>query len=546
MVLPSRVAAQDVTVTPLEWAEPDDPPDQLPVAKSPLQPVFPADLRNTPDPGYVLIQRYLDEKGRSLLFVTKATLPAYEEAVHHANHDLKFKPGRRQGQPVNTFTRFAVIFNPASAAPGLADATPRLLAARAVIDPARKTPKGVPSLPPAVVWATVGIDATGQPTKVTDAPPDLTGPIEKSLQSWRFAPARRGGQPVAADIRLPFIVTDGELAFQGESIPPKAIFQTPPVYPRALRESGLRGEVVVDFVVDREGRVTHPTVVRTLNPAFDDAALDAVRRWKFEPGRRGGVPVTTHMQVPMGFVLNGMDDGGSAGVEVPKKANQADWPEELRYDVPPKPRGRTAAVYPYALLRQGVKGEAKVSFIVNEKGRVVAAKVLSATEPDFGAAAVAMVQEWEFEPAIRDGRPTISSLSLTQAFAPGDTELVSLATHDLLETEKMLAKEIVSPAKLDKPLSVANNRAPVFPVTVADTLDQGSATVEVLIDGEGHVRLPRVVTASDPAFGWAAVQATASWRFDPPTRGGFPVTTRVRIPFEFKQHPVHPEAAVQK
>ena len=60
-----------------------------------------------------------------------------------------------------------------------------------------------------------------------------------------------------------------------------------------MRASGMRGDVLVDFVVDSEGRVTRAYVVRSLNPAFDEPALEAVRRWKFEPGRKGGVHAAT-------------------------------------------------------------------------------------------------------------------------------------------------------------------------------------------------------------------------------------------------------------
>jgi TonB family protein len=64
--------------------------------------------------------------------------------------------------------------------------------------------------------------------------------------------------------------------------------------------------------------------------------------------------------------------------------------------------------------------------------------------------------------------------------------------------------------------------------------------VEILIDGDGVVCLPRIVSASDPAFGAAAAQAVFGWQFKPPTKAGQPVLTRVRIPFEFEDKPNAP------
>jgi len=66
---------------------------------------------------------------------------------------------------------------------------------------------------------------------------------------------------------------------------------------------------VVDFIVDREGRVRDPVVSRSLNPAFDVSAIEAVKKWRFVPGMRAGQPVDTSMQVPVIFSLNETADG---------------------------------------------------------------------------------------------------------------------------------------------------------------------------------------------------------------------------------------------
>lgn len=57
--------------------------------------------------------------------------------------------------------------------------------------------------------------------------------------------------------------------------------------------------------------------------------------------------------------------------------------------------------------------------------------------------------------------------------------------------------------------------------------------VDVIVDGEGYVRLPKIVSATDPAFGYAAVQAISQWRFEAPKVHGKATPVRVRAPFEF-------------
>lgn len=79
--------------------------------------------------------------------------------------------------------------------------------------------------------------------------------------------------------------------------------RTPPVYPAEARRRGLSGEVLVEFVVNEEGRVLSPRVVRSSDPVFDAATLRAVERWRFEPGRKNGKPVSFRMTAPVVFTL---------------------------------------------------------------------------------------------------------------------------------------------------------------------------------------------------------------------------------------------------
>jgi periplasmic protein TonB len=72
-------------------------------------------------------------------------------------------------------------------------------------------------------------------------------------------------------------------------------------YPPVLRDSRVAGRVVLELVVDERGRV-RPGSARVTNashPAFGDAALRAVERFQFTPGRMGGVAVPVRVTVPV-------------------------------------------------------------------------------------------------------------------------------------------------------------------------------------------------------------------------------------------------------
>jgi protein TonB len=84
---------------------------------------------------------------------------------------------------------------------------------------------------------------------------------------------------------------------------PVAKYQARPVYPDDMKKKGLSGDVLVDFVVDPEGNVRNAVPARSSERAFEESACNAVSKWKFKPGRKGGGAVYVHMQVPIVFTL---------------------------------------------------------------------------------------------------------------------------------------------------------------------------------------------------------------------------------------------------
>jgi protein TonB len=86
---------------------------------------------------------------------------------------------------------------------------------------------------------------------------------------------------------------------------PRARLQPAPLYPHEAKRDGLAGEVVVEFVVDEAGAVREARVLRAAHRSLEEAALRAVLKWRFEPGRRHGRIVPFRMVVPVVFNLGG-------------------------------------------------------------------------------------------------------------------------------------------------------------------------------------------------------------------------------------------------
>src|SRR4030043_137473 len=75
----------------------------------------------------------------------------------------------------------------------------------------------------------------------------------------------------------------------GEVQPPKLIKKVDPVYPEAARQAGVKGVVILECTTDAYGSVVSVKVLRSI-PALDQAAIDAVKQWVYEPMIIDGKP----------------------------------------------------------------------------------------------------------------------------------------------------------------------------------------------------------------------------------------------------------------
>ncbi len=76
-------------------------------------------------------------------------------------------------------------------------------------------------------------------------------------------------------------------------------------YPDEAKEKGIMGKVILTFIVDENGNIIQPEVVRSADPLLDQAALDMIGKSpKWQPGLYNGKPVKVKMALPVSFALN--------------------------------------------------------------------------------------------------------------------------------------------------------------------------------------------------------------------------------------------------
>jgi RNA polymerase sigma factor (sigma-70 family) len=100
----------------------------------------------------------------------------------------------------------------------------------------------------------------------------------------------------------------------------------------------------------------------------------------------------------------------------------------------PTPKAQPAAIYPPVLKAAGVSGTVHVDFIVDQAGKVRNSFVAKSTSREFEAAALEAVKQWDFNAAVKNGRPIITHMTVPIVFDPARGEGVPAEPEKPAET----------------------------------------------------------------------------------------------------------------
>ncbi len=98
---------------------------------------------------------------------------------------------------------------------------------------------------------------------------------------------------------------DAPLHLTGAMTPPRLLptSRVEPRYTEAARRVRLTGTVILEAVIDEQGEIRQVKVIQGLPLGLDQAAIDAVRHWRFEPARLGTRPVAVYFTLTIRFQL---------------------------------------------------------------------------------------------------------------------------------------------------------------------------------------------------------------------------------------------------
>jgi len=96
---------------------------------------------------------------------------------------------------------------------------------------------------------------------------------------------------------------EGPIQVGGDVNPPEKTFAPQPQYTEIARKARLQGVVIVQAIIDKGGNVTNVKVLKGLGMGLDQAAVDAIKKWKFDPATLNGKPVAVYYNLTVNFRL---------------------------------------------------------------------------------------------------------------------------------------------------------------------------------------------------------------------------------------------------
>ena len=157
--------------------------------------------------------------------------------------------------------------------------------------------------PPDVAVADPSVAPLDVPDRITEEPAWQGDPIATANDSVGLMDGIHDGvDTLTPPPPAPPVDTPPAKVRVGEVRQPVKIHDAAPVYPAIAQSARVQGIVIVQATIGVDGQVIDATVLRSV-PLLDEAALAAVRQWRYTPSRLNGAPVAVVMTVTVNFTL---------------------------------------------------------------------------------------------------------------------------------------------------------------------------------------------------------------------------------------------------
>jgi TonB family protein len=190
---------------------------------------------------------------------------------------------------------------------------------------------------------------------------------------------------------------------------PSLIGRTDPEYSREAKIAKMSGKVRISLVVGEDGMPRDIRVADSPGLGLEEKAIEAVSKWRFKPGLKGGMPVSVAVTVTVNFGL--VRARGDSGWALSRAV--FDPPEGATRPVlnrAPSPRAASALA----------NGSVAISFDVDPNGIGANLHIESSSSPALESEVISIVRGWQFQPGMIDGKPV--SVRCTLEFVEGNIQ----------------------------------------------------------------------------------------------------------------------------
>jgi TonB family protein len=355
-----------------------------------VEPIYPAEARKAGIEGVVIMEATTDLYGRVADVKVLRSIPALDQAAKDAVRQWVYEPMIVDGKPRPVTFTVTLQFT---------------------LDDEKKPKAG--GVVGGVYGGVVSGVSGGVQGGVTGG---VTGGVEGGVTGGVTGGVEGGVKGGVAGGVVGGVVSARELQnFEEDAVravgdvqPPDPIKEVPPRYPEVARQARVEGMVILEAKTDEQGNVIGARVLKSI-PLLDQAAIDAVKQWKYEPIRINGKPrkilftVTVRFALHEGTKEDAMDKFAAGAVRAIKDIK------------PPKTIKEVEAIYPEIARQSRVEGTVILGIKTDVTGKVVDFIILRSI-PLLDQAAIDAVRQWVYEPLVIDGKATPVVFTVTVRF----------------------------------------------------------------------------------------------------------------------------------
>jgi TonB family protein len=288
-----------------------------------------------------------------------------------------------------------------------------------------------------------------------------------------------------------------------------------PTYPPEAQARGQRGIVILEIVIDTQGKVSAAQVIRSI-PPFDEAALAAVRQWEYEVTKVEGKPVSVKLTVPITFAMR-----------IPEIASRQEGIPELR-----------AGAFPPLAPDAREIATATAEITLGAEGSVEELRIVDGP-PAYADALARALRTWRFAPESSDVTVTFQVHAEFNPSAKSPAPKIAFRLDGLRRSESMAAAGPEAAATAAAPPLSGPDRSPE-PSTAA-----GTAGAPLPEPASASAAPPPPVPAPAAPAPAAPAAASAASPSGPPAPASEPALATAGAPAAVAPAPQAPAAAAE-